>query len=47
MVFKTKTRLVNTFQYNDCVPKELNAVLFISFRVNSAMSTIMLNVYDT
>ena len=47
MVFKTKTRLSNTFQFNGCVPKELNVMLFISFRVDSAMSTIMLNVYGT
>lgn len=47
MVFKTKTWLGNTFQFNDCVSKEPNVGLFISFREDSSRSTIMLNVHDT
>ena len=47
IVFQIKTRLGNNFHFKGQIPKDLTSVLFINFSVDSAMSPIMVNVWDT
>ena len=47
VVFKKKARLGNKFHIKDRISKILRLVSFIKFSVDSAMSPIMVNVWDT
>ena len=47
IVFKRQNKLANAFRFKDCIPKELTFDLVFNFTVDSAMNSVMVNVYDT